>query len=424
MRQLLGTLLRDFEARPQWMRALLLAAVCLLLTFVLSVRTSVFTPNSPDWSQPYDHHKYIYMAEQPVGSFHINPTCWRIAVPLLVGELPLPTLTGFRVQTFVFIALTGLLLYFVLQAAGYSTASALLGIVMFYAYGPATKLLLADPYSPDPASFVFSLAALYFLLKERDIPLALTLALGVTVKETIVLLIPLIYTIRAQRVLDWRLFSRTILVALPALAVLFAIRAWIPAYNTVDSYVAQMGHQLSDVHLGTAIFNFRDAFGRVMAFRLQDTPVNILRELTFGSVGLLWVLPFFGMRAVASGERTLARSSNLRLLVRFLPFLGITYLGWFVALNTDRRLASAFPIWIMLSLNGVRSIAAGLNIDVMWFLPAFLVQYFLNLLHPLTPTVPFDLSAAVFLISLGALFSLRDRLRPEPLRDGSVSSAV
>ena len=401
--------------QPALIRGLAITAFCLLLALLLSVRTHLLLPASSDWSAPYDHHKYIYMAEHPLGSFHIAPASFRIAVPFVVKNLPFNTLTGFRIQTFVFLVCTAVLLYYVLLAAKYSELESFLGIVMFWSYGAATKLLLGDPYSPDPASYAVSLGALYFLLKDRDILLALTLALGATVKETIVLIVPLVYTIRAQRLIDFRLLIRTALIGLPTLLVLLGIRQWIPPYNEMDSYVRQMGPQLTQVHLGTATFSFLDALHRVTEVHLHESPVNILRELTYGSVGILWILPFFAIRSVEttafSTSGGIARSSNLILLLRFLPFLALTYLGYFMALNVDRRFAYAFPFWIMMSLNGVRSLAANWNIHIAWFVPIFLFQYALNLLQPLTAALPVDIAVGTLLITLGMLFSFRDRLR-------------
>lgn len=370
----------------------------------------MLSPADPAWAMPYDHHKYIYMAEHPLGSFHIAPTDTRVAVPFLVSILPFSRLTGFQVQAVFFLVCAAVLLYYVLLAAGYDEIEALLGVLMFWSYGAATKLLLAAPYSPDPANFFFLVAALYLLLKDRDVLLALTLALGATVKETIVLVIPLIYTLRASRLFDARLLLRTALIGLPSVAVLLALQQWIPSYNDMESYVSRMGAQLTEVHLGTAHYSFLDALHRVTASRFRDeTPVNIVRDLTFGNVGILWLLPFFALARPSrrSWEGSPAASSNLILVVRFLPFLALVYLGWFVALNADRRFAYAFPFWIMLSLNGVRSLAASWRFSPAWFVPLFAFQYILNLAQPVTTVVPADLAIGFFLLTLGVLYSFR-----------------
>ncbi|MCC6392555.1 MAG: hypothetical protein IT167_18285 [Bryobacterales bacterium] len=359
------------------------------------------------------------MAEHPLGSFHINPPCWRIAVPFLVGLLPLPTVTAYKVQALVFVTATGVLLFlFLHRAAGYCPTEAFLGLILYYAYGPATKLLIQGPYSPDPASFTILVCALWCLYLRKDMLLAVILAAGVAVKETTVLVIPLIYTIRANRLADLKLLLRTACVAAPALAVLFTIRSLIPAFNGVDDYVSQLGPALTQVHLGITKFDhdsyFLDAIQRVLRFRFQQTPINIVRDLTFGSIGLLFVLPFFALvpkrttHSLPDHHTPSACCSNRELLLRFLPFLAGCLLGWLVALNSDRRFAYAFPFLIVLSLNGIRTLALALGINSRWFIPVFLLQYIFNLLQPHTTTVPFDLAAAAFLVCLGLLLSFRD----------------
>jgi len=413
-----SNLLTRMLDRPRFPATVIcVAACCLVFTVLLVLRTKVLDPSDPvRWANPYDHHKYIYLAQHPVGSFHINPPCWRIAVPFLVGLLPAPTITAYKIQASVLVVATGVLLYvFLHRAAGYTAGESFLGLVLYYSYGPATKLMIQGPYSPDPAIFTILVIALLCLYRRHDVLLAITLTTGAAVKETIILLIPLIYTIRATRLIDIRLLVRTVLIGAPALAVLLTIRSLIPAYNDVDSYVSQTGPQLTQVHLGTAKFSYRDALQRVTRARLQDTPVNIVRDLTYGSVGLLWLLPFFALAHREPATRDAsppspAASSNSELLFRFLPFFALTYFGWFLALNTDRRFAFAFPFLIMMGLNGLKHLAGGWNLNVLWFVPVFLLQYLLNLLQPQAPAVPFDVTAATFLLCLGLLYSFRERL--------------
>src|SRR5262245_32862630 len=128
------------------------AVCCFVLTLLLALRSKTLDPSDTAlWANPYDHHKYVYMAGQPLGSFHINPACWRITVPFLVGHLPTNIITGFKAQSLFFVTATGILLFWFLhRVAGYKLEEAVLGVMLYYSYGPATKLLLQGPYSPDP----------------------------------------------------------------------------------------------------------------------------------------------------------------------------------------------------------------------------------------------------------------------------------
>jgi hypothetical protein len=226
---------RRMLRQPAWVQGMLLIAFCTVLALLLSVRTHSLTPASSDWNAPYSSQIHLYGGTS-ARLFSYRSFKLANRGPVSNQETSIRYLD--RVQTLVFLVCTSVLLYYVLLAAGYPRVEAFLGIVMFWSYGAATKLLLASPYSPDPASFAISMAALYFLLKDHDVLLALTLAIGATVKETIVLIIPLVYTIRTKRVIDLRLFIRTALIGLPTLGVLLCIRHWIPAHNDVESYVS------------------------------------------------------------------------------------------------------------------------------------------------------------------------------------------
>src|SRR4051794_16953560 len=72
-------------------RILLLLAACLAATLIILFRTDLFGPENEHWKEPVDHWKYEYVAEHALGSFHIQPACWRIGVPLLTRLLPFST---------------------------------------------------------------------------------------------------------------------------------------------------------------------------------------------------------------------------------------------------------------------------------------------------------------------------------------------
>lgn len=389
---------------PSWRNLVLILAVSLFFTTLLNWRTSTLMPGTDIWELPYDHHKYIHMAEAPLGSFHINPACWRLAVPLLVQSLPFEPVVGFRIVTFLAIVFTGFALYVLFRIGLRSNeVTALLSMSLYFAYGSANKLLLGGPYSPDAVSHLLTIVALYFIVRKQDLPLALTLALSATVKETVILVIPLIYTIRASRFVDWKLAIRTAVVALPCFIILAAIRLAIPAWNDNAAYVESIGPQLSQVHVGTATHNYFDALQRISAYRFEtQSPINIIRELTWGSGGLFFILPLLAIR------------ENLVNLLRFAPFLGLTYYGWLMALNFNRRLGAAFPLLIFMAVITLRSWSSSWNIRLVAFIPLFIVQYLLNLMQPVTAEVPFDYAAGVFLLSLGVIYSFREKLASSP----------
>lgn len=388
-----------FDSLPQnrGRELVFVAALCILLTAALAVRTHMLDENYSWWSAPYDHHKYLYMAEHPVGSFHIQPFCWRIGNPFLAGRLPFSTLRNFQILTLTFLAATGVLLYYWLRLIPFRPAESILGVLLFFSYGAATKLLMIGSTSPDPASYFLVMIALYSIYSFRDLPFALALAAGALVKETVLIVAPLYYTLRAKHWWEPRLALRAIILALPAAAILIFIRITVPDLNADQSYTNSLPYTLTQVSAGDIRYDLKTAFLGNMRVYGQETAVNLLRTFTWGSMGLLMFLPLFDPRR------------NAWILLRSFPYWGMIAAALLIALNPDRRIAACFPFLILMGLNGLRELASLFRAPVEWFAPVFLVQIALNLLKPEVSTVPFDLAAAVFLISLSVVVALARR---------------
>ena len=77
-----------------------LFVVVLALTGGLWCRTSLLTADHPWFSEPWDHHKYIYMATHGLFELRVAPFCWRIGLPTLVKALPLPVEAAFMLVAF------------------------------------------------------------------------------------------------------------------------------------------------------------------------------------------------------------------------------------------------------------------------------------------------------------------------------------
>jgi hypothetical protein len=362
--------------------------LCFLMTIAIRIRTDVLYPGGPHWNEPNDHHKYLYIAEHPLGSFHIQPTCWRIGVPLVARVLPFSTYRNFDLLSIFFVALTGGMVYVWLLAIPRPPTEAFLGVLLFYSLGGASKLLLQGVTSPDPESYFFILVALYAIYTENDWLCALALAIGVTTKETVLLVGPLHYTLKVARLWDWQRFKRTFLVCLPCVCVLVAIRVLIPAWNDRPDYVASLPFIYTQVSAGQAKYDLKTAFlGNVRVYR-EMTIINLLRLFTYGSLGIQLFLPFFAPRA------------NKEVLIRWFPYWLPILGSLLIALNPDRRLCSLFPVLIVMGLNGIKVLAERLDVELTHFTAVFAVLTALLLLKKDTPIVPFDLLAAVFLAGL------------------------
>ena len=358
---------------------------CLATTLALRVRTDAMRPGGPHWNEPADHHKYIYIAEHPIGSFHIQPTCWRIGVPLLTRLLPFSTYRNFDVLSVLFITLCGCMLYLWLLAIPLHPPEAFLGVLMFYSLGGAAKLLLGGVTGPDAASYCLILLALYAIYRENDYLCAAALAFGALTKETVLLAGLLYYTLKATSFWDPARFKRFVLVFAPAVCITIALRILIPAWNDRDDYVRSLPFIYTQVSAGMVKYDLLTAFRGTVASYRDFTAINLLRVFTYGTLGLHLFLPFFAPKA------------NREPLLRWTPYWLAVLFSMLIALNPDRRISSLFPVLIVLGLNGIRVLARTLQLETGHFVILFGIVLALLICKKGVAIIPFDVEAAIFL---------------------------
>lgn len=79
----------------------------------------------------------------------------------------------------------------------------------------------------------------------------------------------------------------------------------------------------------------------MLGWRLRTWDVYAFRDWTIGTFGVLFILPYLSRR-------------NLRTLRLFGAFLVLVYAQLLVANNTERLLVLAFPVFVLMSLEGLR----------------------------------------------------------------------
>lgn len=386
---------RSIEQFLEWVERprtgwLVLLLFCIALTLALRWRCAVFSPESAGWNETVDIHKYLHLAQNPLGSFHIQPTCWRIGVPFLVSLLPMDAYAGFDLLNVCFLALTGWMIYYWIRKMEQSPVMGLLGLLTFYALGSATKLILWGVASGDSGSYLAQVVILYAIAARRDVLFAVALLVGVSFKETVALAGPLYYTMRVQTLRpDWSLLWRSVVLGLPAMLVMLGIRLWIPSYNGDPAYVAQVGPHLSDVHTGVSEYTFAIGWTIVKEALGKTSAINILRMFTFGSIGIHFFLTVLGVRLKPD------------LLLRWSPVLVPTGLSLFAALNADRRMGSFFPFLIVCSLLAMRYLSERIRLSQEVFVLAMAVQWAALLLKRDVVILPADLALGLFLTVIG-----------------------
>lgn len=343
---------------PRWKELMTVLGVAFLLTVMLLLRTQLMTSAHPDFSKPWDHHKYIEMASRDPLDFHIAPFCWRILVPLLARSLPFSLPWSFLLISFSGIWLTGVAMYYIARHFFSATAHAALGLVTFFSLGWAAQFPLSDFWLPDALSFFFIALGIYAIVAKRDGLFLAVTVLGVCVKESVMFITPLYYTLNARRFLDWQALGKCVLMALPALAVLGTIRVMVPAMNDDLDYVASLPRSLAVVQQGASSYDYGQLLQSIGFERFRRLSASDIRTYSFGTFGVLvMLLPLFSLRR------------NSIVFLRFLPFLVLGYAQLLFAVNNERLIVVCFPAMILLALNGIASVAERLSLDLSLALP-------------------------------------------------------
>lgn len=319
------------------------------LTAALCVHAQFLTFGHPYFRFPGDHHKYIYMAQGHVFTFHVAPFCWRVAEPLLASLLPFGLQTNFLAIAFVSIWLTGVTMFHLSKLYTGSVQLATLGLLLFFTLWWATRWLLFVFWLPDAPGLLVIALATYCLLARHDGAFAVVLIVGVCVKETALFALPLFYGVRSTRLIDPRIAARCALLGLPAFAVLVALHISIAELNGNASYMHSLPYNLRTVQTGLAhpyAYNYWQEFTEVSAYRWHTISAAVLGRASIGAFGLLVTL----FAAIAIICHPVA-------CVRFLPFLVLVYAQLLFAVDVERLLIAGAPAVILIALRGAAAVS-------------------------------------------------------------------
>jgi hypothetical protein len=371
-------------------------AASLVLLYWMVLRTYLMWPDHPDFDHAWDHKKYLYMAEHGVGSLQIAPFGWRVGVPLLASLFPFSIEISFALLSLSCIWLTGIAIYYLVKRISDSRIQGFIGLILFYSIGWVVKFTIYDFWLPDAFLFLLLVVGLDLALRGRTIALGVLLLFGATVKESILILVPLYYTLGAKRAIDVRLLARTALVAAPAVGMTMLLRFSIEAQNDVASYVAT---------LPANFLNDGDRLPYRPLALLQTIGLDRIRQfswksflqMTTASYGIApLVLPFFAPREA------------LRLLARWWPLLLFAYAQIFVAYNVERLVVLAFPLLILMSTSALASIASRIGCGPRTVVVVPTALFLTVLAQPKAHFAPdFEVQSLALLLSLGACFWAR-----------------
>jgi hypothetical protein len=239
----------------------------------------------PTGDEPF----YILMATHP-GRAHSFPYADRILVPWLVHALPFALATSFTLLAALCIAAAGAVLYVLLRTFTVPVATAA-GLAIGLAISPdLLVVMLRDGRSVDPATTLVMILGCLLIVRRRRLALAVTLVLGVAVKETSLFLVPLTYAVWARRMIDREALRDTLLVAAAPVAAYLVIRLAVPAVGS--SYTVAKGSFIT-----SRVDNLRQALTLTSLRRAAYTfgPLWLvapfaLRDLWFARRGMVLVL--------------------------------------------------------------------------------------------------------------------------------------
>ena len=377
----------------------LVAAVAAVILAVSWFRTAHLDVGTPAYTQPSNHHKFIYIATHGLEGYNIAPFCHRILMPLLVRALPLDIRTGFILVSLLSVMGTSILCYYIAKKMGWPQPYPLMAMLLFLNLGWHVRYTLWNFWNIDPLLYVLVAGSVYALLNGKYVIASLLLALGVATKEVALLALPLFFTLCAKSLWDWKHLRRAILMALPPLLLFVSLQLAIPRKNNDAAYVNSLPFEVTNVFWGkvsqiSATEMVKAVFVDWRLKELRSNPVNAVRSYTTIPWGVALVLPFLAIRR------------NRDLFIRFSPLILAAYALLVITSDTERLLTFAFLPAVLLSLNGLGQIVRWTGIEPVVLLPLLVALPLLSLLSKglgggTLPSLPFDLQLVVCIVYIG-----------------------
>jgi hypothetical protein len=233
-----------------------------------------------------DEPFYVRMATHPAGP-HSFPYADRIAVPWLVHVLPFSQIVSFQLLALLAIAASGGALFALLR--DFQISARLAGaLAVGFAVSPnLLVVLLRHGRSIDPATTLVMVLGCLFIVRRQKPALALTILIGVAVKETSLFLIPFAYAVWARRLIDRSALRDVALVAAAPIA----------GYVLLRVAVSAVGSQYTPGYSGPFLKARVDVFRQVLT-------VGQLKRVAY-AFGPLWLLAPCALRSLPFARRGL-----------------------------------------------------------------------------------------------------------------------
>lgn len=307
-----------------------------------------------------DEPFYERMATHPGGP-HNFPYAYRIVVPWLVHVLPFSHVVSFTLLAWLAIAAAGAALYALIEEFDVDPRLAL-GLVVGFVLSPTLLVVLPrHGRSVDPASILVIVLGCLFIVRRQRVALAITILIGVGVRESSLFLIPLAYAVWAQRPLDRQALRDTVLCGiLPVIA-----------YLVLRTSIDAVGRQYEPGYSGPFL---KERFDIVRSALSDGTLLRELRRLAY-TYGPLWLVAPFALRDMPFARRGLV-------------LVGLCVASLTFAFDWGRVMFLAAPVFYVASAHVLRgrsrlavaTVVALLAVDIGYgvYLQAYGVQHGLD----------------------------------------------
>ena len=161
---------------------ILVLAGALAFTAVVCAMTPMGTGN------PGDGAFYAAMAGHPrinPNMARVGPWAYRVAVPALVKQLPLDTITSFRVVAFATTVATLFLMFLILEQFGFAASLCAAGVALYAGVFWAVRFACYAPAYIDAETQLMLLAIVYFTIRGWYAPLIVVMVAAALVKESL-----------------------------------------------------------------------------------------------------------------------------------------------------------------------------------------------------------------------------------------------
>jgi len=239
---------------------------------------------------------YERMAQDPSAP-HTFPFAYRIAVPYLVHLLPFSHEASFSLLAWACSGAAGAFLYLLMERLGVARRLSI-GLALLFVLSPPLLIeSLRQGRNPDALTALVMCAGVYFIVARERIALLVTVLVGALNRESALFLLPLAYALWTDRLWDRRLARDVVLLGLPAVGAMVALRWAVP----------------------TAGNGYGDADDRWRLLRqgIEGWAVNLRRIGTVA--GPMWILAALALRDSRFARRGLVL---VALCVASFPFAG------------------------------------------------------------------------------------------------------